>query len=129
MNVESVALVSGAALLASAIGAPQAVADRYPDHGSDPASVMLVRVAGAVEVPSVPASTAQRCRDEEVTVRGTVGPDLIVGTAGADVIWGGPGDDTIRGLAGADVVCAGSGNDVVTPAKGMTSSTAGTETM
>ena len=37
----------------------------------------------------------------------------IVGTVGADVIWGTAGDDIIFGLEGADTIYGGNGNDVL----------------
>lgn len=51
------------------------------------------------------------CNGEEITIRGTLGDDLILGTDGRDVISGLGGDDDIRGFGGNDVICGGDGND------------------
>ena len=45
------------------------------------------------------------------TQQGTRGPDIIVGTAGADRINGRGGDDVIHSGAGADTLRGGAGND------------------
>jgi hypothetical protein len=47
----------------------------------------------------------------ECTVRGTPGPDDLVGTWGSDLICGFGGADTIRGLGGADSIFGGRGAD------------------
>ena len=47
------------------------------------------------------------------TIVGTDGDDVINGTNGRDIIWGGAGNDTINGLSGNDILCGGSGNDVI----------------
>jgi Ca2+-binding RTX toxin-like protein len=43
--------------------------------------------------------------------RYTSGPDVIVGTAAADTLYGGGGDDQLSGLGGADTLHGGDGND------------------
>lgn len=45
------------------------------------------------------------------TLRGTEGPDLLVGTADRDTILGGGGDDTLLGGGGFDVISGEAGND------------------
>jgi hypothetical protein len=52
------------------------------------------------------------------TIRGTAGPDRLVGTGRNDVICAGAGADEIFARGGRDVVLAGSGNDVIYPGKG-----------
>jgi hypothetical protein len=47
------------------------------------------------------------------TLRGTIGPDRLVGTARADVMHGRAGDDCLHGRAGADRIEAGLGADRV----------------
>ena len=42
----------------------------------------------------------------------------IVGTDGADVIWGGPGDDKIYGGLGNDIICGGPGDDLIHGGRG-----------
>ena len=53
------------------------------------------------------------CAGRAVTIRGSDGPDSLVGTAVADVIDGAGGDDFIRGRGGDDVICGGSGSDLI----------------
>ncbi|MEI7781973.1 MAG: calcium-binding protein, partial [Planctomycetota bacterium] len=44
-------------------------------------------------------------------VVGTVGDNVLVGTAFQDVIYGGDGNDSLNGLAGSDYLAGGRGND------------------
>ena len=53
------------------------------------------------------------CQGQTVTIYGTSGDDVIVGTPAADVIHAGKGNDQIFGLEGDDVICASAGNDFV----------------
>jgi hypothetical protein len=47
------------------------------------------------------------------TIRGTDGPDDLVGTPRADVICAGGGDDRVAGLGGDDVLVGGEGDDTL----------------
>jgi hypothetical protein len=47
------------------------------------------------------------------TIRGTNGPDVLVGTARADVICGLGGNDQIAGLGGNDRITGGRGKDLI----------------
>jgi Ca2+-binding RTX toxin-like protein len=51
------------------------------------------------------------CRGKPATIWGGNGPDVLVGTYGADVIAGLGGNDVIRGAEGPDLICGGAGND------------------
>lgn len=53
------------------------------------------------------------CRGVLATVVGTSSGDVLVGTPGDDVFFGGRGNDIINGLGGDDLICAGKGNDVI----------------
>ena len=53
------------------------------------------------------------CNDQQVTIVGTEGHDVINGTAGPDVIHGLGGNDVILGLGGDDFICGGDGSDVI----------------
>ena len=57
----------------------------------------------------VRAATLQR----EDCIRGTDGPDNIVGTDGPDCIITGSGDDVVDGRGGDDIIITGSGDDTV----------------
>ena len=46
-------------------------------------------------------------------IYGTNGPDVIAGLGGNDTIYGGNGDDVICGYAGADTLVGGNGNDLL----------------
>ena len=82
-----VALISGAALLASL-------------------------AAATVAAPSAAAEKVT-CRGKVATIVGTQGPDVLVGTNGRDIIAGLGGNDVIKGLGGHDLICAGRGADRV----------------
>jgi len=58
-------------------------------------------------------TTFRGCFGLSSTILGTIGNDVLSGTAGVDVILGFDGDDIINGLSGNDVICAGDGNDTV----------------
>lgn len=60
-----------------------------------------------------PRQQQEICAGFYVTLPGTPGDDVIVGTAGPDVISAGEGNDQVHAEGGWDVVCAGRGNDVV----------------
>jgi Ca2+-binding RTX toxin-like protein len=58
--------------------------------------------------------------DDDETLKGTAGFDLIVGYGGADTISGGGGNDTLKGdeqfdsaLDGADLISGGGGSDTL----------------
>ncbi|MFN8480934.1 MAG: ExeM/NucH family extracellular endonuclease, partial [Kouleothrix sp.] len=49
-----------------------------------------------------------------ITVKaGANGNDLILGTGGANMIFGGNGNDALTGASGSDLLCGGSGDDVL----------------
>lgn len=52
------------------------------------------------------------------SVRGSAGPDVIVGTPQADIVNAGRGDDVVRGAAGNDTLNGGPGRDVLTGGTG-----------
>jgi len=58
------------------------------------------------------------CEGHTITALGTAGNDLIVGGPGADVVLALGGHDEIRTLGGDDVICAGSGHDEVEAGQG-----------
>lgn len=63
-------------------------------------------------LPATPEAPA-RCAGLDVTVAGTAGDDLLIGTTGPDVIHAGDGDDVVEGRGGDDTICGGRGDDVV----------------
>ena len=75
----------------------------------------------------VDASPLGVCNGLAVTIRGTLGGDVLRGTTGLDVINGRDGNDTIHGRGGNDVICGGSGADRLF-ARGTTPSTERMET-
>lgn len=66
----------------------------------------LFPTAVAVLALAAPVATA-------ATLRGTPGPDRIIGTARADVINGRGGDDDLRGRGGNDRINGGAGADLI----------------
>lgn len=59
-----------------------------------------------------------QCRGVDATIVGTLGDDVLEGTAGPDVIVGGNGDDDVTGRRGDDLVCGGLGDDVLNGVQG-----------
>jgi hypothetical protein len=69
-------------------------------------------------IPFTGQIITKRCGGKAVTLFGSAGDDLLIGTPKADVIVGGPGNDRIIALKGDDIVCAGPGNDKVSGSGG-----------
>lgn len=63
--------------------------------------------------------TELECDGYPVTLAGSNGDDILVGTSAPDVIFAGNGHDTIYGLAGNDIICAGNGNDLIVTGAGL----------
>ena len=76
------------------------------------AATLLATPFLAVSGPAA-AEPQGDCAGQAPTIVGTAGDDVIVGGPGRDVVIGLGGDDTIRGLGGDDVLCGGEGTDVV----------------
>lgn len=69
----------------------------------DPADDFTAKPAFAVAMP--PPGPAG------CTIIGTLGDDVLTGTAGPDVICGLAGNDVLRGGGGSDIILGGTGND------------------
>ena len=81
---------------------------------------VLVHPAAPGTFPNLPpgaGGTAGYCFGRPATIIAT-GQKTINGTAGADVIIGGPAGETINGRGGNDLICAGRGNDKVSGGSG-----------
>lgn len=74
-------------------------------------AVMAVAVLSTASVST--AHEVPNCDGYAATIVGTMGPDVINGTPGADVIVAQTGDDRVNGGGGDDVICGGVGNDVL----------------
>jgi RTX calcium-binding nonapeptide repeat (4 copies) len=74
------------------------------------AAVAAVMAAGGAQA-SAQEPAPPTCDGRQATIVGSAGPDRLVGTSGADVIWAGPGDDLVNGGSGADVICGNGGDD------------------
>ncbi len=83
-------------------------------HGISVGVLALVPVLAAV--PSHAA--AATCHGLIVTIQGTAGDDVIVGTPLPDVVSLGAGDDEFSDLGGSDVVCGAGGDDVLSGESG-----------
>ena len=68
--------------------------------------VAAVGITGAA-----PAHAAATCNGLTVTISGTDGNDVRVGTPGPDVFAMGAGNDVVSGLDGNDTACMGTGDD------------------
>ena len=73
----------------------------------------LVGLAASLALAA--SAVAETCHGEKVTIsfRDPGVGKTITGTAGPDVIQGGPQRETILGLGGDDVICAGDGDDTL----------------
>ena len=84
---------------------------KAPLTGSDRAgNTTTKQCAYSVAVPT--------CRGLTATRVGTIGNDVINGTAGPDVIVAVRGDDTINGRGGDDVICGGDNTDTIDGGQG-----------
>ena len=76
------------------------------------AATLLASPFLAVSGPAA-AQPQGNCAGQAPTIVGTAGDDVLRGGPGRDVVIGLGGDDTIRGLGGDDLLCGGEGTDVV----------------
>ncbi|MDX1691312.1 MAG: peptidoglycan DD-metalloendopeptidase family protein [Acidimicrobiia bacterium] len=78
--------------------------------------ILLVAAVTAVDTSTAPVADGRvplTCAGERVTIQGTDGDDLIIGTPARDVIHAGDGDDRVFAGYGDDVVCGGNGSDTL----------------
>lgn len=76
------------------------------------ATTMLACGVAAVGLTgAAPAQAAATCNGLTVTITGTDGNDVRVGTPGPDVFAMGAGNDVVSGLDGNDTACMGTGDD------------------
>lgn len=80
-----------------------------------------VQQNGTVQPPQTEPSN-----DNDDTLNGDVGDDIIDGGAGDDVINGNGGDDILTGGIGNDIINGGSGNDILYADKGLDNYNGGT---
>jgi hypothetical protein len=86
------------------------VASYSGDAANRPAISLCLASNSIVTAPAAPPST---CSGRTATIVARPGQRSITGTAGADVIVGGPQGERIDGGGGDDTICAGAGADVV----------------
>ncbi|MDP9243270.1 MAG: hypothetical protein M3O84_08870 [Actinomycetota bacterium] len=72
---------------------------------------LVVLLASPLAMQATPAAALPG--RPNCTIRGTPGPDRLVGTTGDDEICGRGGNDRISGLAGDDSISGAGGNDVL----------------
>jgi len=75
------------------------------------AALAIATIAMTAQIPSSAAFAAETCDFKPVTIMGDENDNTLTGTEGADVIWAGGGSDKVEGLGGNDTVCLGLGND------------------
>jgi Ca2+-binding RTX toxin-like protein len=82
-------------------------------------ATLLACACGLLLVPFAGQAAAMKCGGKKVTIKGTAGPDKLVGKGASDVIWGGGGDDVIvGGHNGNDTICGGPGDDTIRGGRG-----------
>jgi Ca2+-binding RTX toxin-like protein len=59
------------------------------------------------------AANPPTCEGKPVTLLGTPGDDILVGTPFRDIVLAGDGDDVVAGLGGSDIVCGGPDDDTI----------------
>lgn len=83
-------------------------------HGRMPLRTPLVRALPVlVLLPVTVLTAAPAPAATDCTIKGTSGPDRLVGTAGDDIICGFGGDDVLLGREGDDVLNGFGGRDVI----------------
>jgi hypothetical protein len=81
--------------------------------------VITTVVAGSSVLAAHPAhATSPTCHGLPATIVAHAGDSVVNGTAGTDVIVGGPQVDQINGLAGDDTICGGRGAQRITGGPG-----------
>ena len=75
--------------------------------GPSPAAICTLAIAEA----GTGVGTYGRYKLVQAPAQGRSGNDVVVGTAGDDILVGGSGNDVLCGLGGDDVLLGGSGND------------------
>jgi Ca2+-binding RTX toxin-like protein len=79
----------------------------------------LIWAVGLLLLPLAGQAQALKCDGKKVTIKGTAGPDHIVGKKAPDVIYGGGGNDHIDGARGNDTICGGPGDDTINGGRGV----------
>src|SRR5262245_16079080 len=92
---------------------PAVTAGNVVRAGLVAALVLAAMVAAPGGAEGSPEVVAGPCAGARITIRGTNGPNRLVGTPRRDVIAGLGGNDTILGQGGNDTICGGGGNDTV----------------
>jgi hypothetical protein len=114
--------VAGTALLAPVTPGTYTVAAKDPQLNVVASATLTVTAAGSPPTPAAICSLAiaeagtgvgtyGRYKLVQAPAQGRAGNDVVVGTAGDDVLVGGSGNDVLCGLGGDDVLLGGSGND------------------
>ena len=105
-NDDDVTIVVGDAAGVSALGLAAQVNITGAEAANDRLTVNALAGDDVVEASGLAAGGIQ------LTENGGDGNDVLIGSAGNDVLTGGPGDDVIIGGAGLDVIDGGDGDDI-----------------
>jgi Ca2+-binding RTX toxin-like protein len=76
-------------------------------------AALALCAGSALAGPGDLAATPPTCEGKRVTLLGTPGDDVLMGTPGRDIVLAGDGDDVIAGLGDSDIACGGPGDDTI----------------
>jgi Ca2+-binding RTX toxin-like protein len=79
---------------------------------------IALATAAVVFLGVAPSEETPRCHGRQAKIVGIEDDDVLRGTPGRDVIWGGDGDDEITGSLGNDLICGGPGDDLIRGGRG-----------
>jgi Ca2+-binding RTX toxin-like protein len=105
-NGDDVIVVAGDASGVSVLGLSTQVNITGAEAANDRLTINALAGDDVVDASGLAAGAIQ------LVVDGGEGNDVLIGSAGDDVLSGGPGDDVLIGGAGSDVIDGGDGDDI-----------------
>ncbi|MCE5267526.1 MAG: Ig-like domain-containing protein [Planctomycetaceae bacterium] len=85
----------------------------YGQAGNDTVQLKQTKIKGTTRYVAVSAIIDAGSGSDTIDARGSIANNALVGSDGADTIWGGGGRDLLLGGAGADALRADNGDDIL----------------